>query len=615
MKLTSLQKSKCRKPRCAAAKRKPRRPASGPALSHPIVQAKLRIGASNDRFEQEADRMADAVMKTPKPVSDSAPAFEASSACGTVQRKCAACSSAGGLCPECAEEEKVRRQPNEEEEEEEEELQAKAAPGKAPRLDPSAEAQIHALRGCGQPLPQSERLFFEPRFRTDFSQVRLHIGAAASAAARAVSARAFATGSDIAFAHGQYAPETSLGRRLLAHELAHVVQQRRSRHSLGGHTLQRQEPTPTQTPLQKLDADLASSWTLDSTLLSDLAALSSAERAVVLTGTKYRDQLIERLDTDDLRTALTTLDADYMTWRDWLTAAGVTLFSVVPVPEFLRSTPDGTLDVELEKRMMNMCRYLILNEGVTDNIRLDQGARSKKQAHIKSTTYHIIKGRVTLKDLQALLAPATKPKQKPKTHTAQPGDSLSLIAGYPNPGWQDRLAQLIAANPDLPNIKNRTPDDPRYGWLDIGDVITIPWEAGGEENVPDPTAPLEVRDLDNNLWYVAGWAQEETNAQARKNRGLKPGEDPSLAYEGYGISEKERLPNSLDPTHPPISEHVFGLAMDVRIPWSEKTWRGNPDFWADSVAETIKSFQLQRPIDASNPYGPSEAEPWHFEKL
>ena len=51
------------------------------------------------------------------------------------------------------------------------------------------------------------------------------------------------------------------------------------------------------------------------------------------------------------------------------------------------------------------------------------------------------------------------------------------------------------------------------------------------------------------------------------------------------------------------------------IRWSKKTWRGNPDYWAASVAETIKRFQLQRPIDASNPYGPAEAEPWHFEKL
>ena len=73
------------------------------------------------------------------------------------------------------------------------------------------------------------------------------------------------------------------------------------------------------------------------------------------------------------------------------------------------------------------------------------------------------------------------------TYVARPGDSLSLIAGYPNGGWQERLDQLIAANPDHPNIKDRTPDDPQYGWLEIGDVINIPWVTSG---TPAPSVPL-----------------------------------------------------------------------------------------------------------------------------
>ena len=61
------------------------------------------------------------------------------------------------------------------------------------------------------------------------------------------------------------------------------------------------------------------------------------------------------------------------------------------------------------------------------------------------------------------------------THIARPGDSPSLIAGYPSDGWRERLDQLIAANQELPSIKNRTPDDPQYGWLEVGDVINVPW--------------------------------------------------------------------------------------------------------------------------------------------
>jgi hypothetical protein len=72
------------------------------------------------------------------------------------------------------------------------------------------------------------RAFFEPRFGHDFGDVRIHTGAAATRAADAIHARAFTLGRDIAFGHGEYAPGTSAGRRLMAHELAHVVQQQQA---------------------------------------------------------------------------------------------------------------------------------------------------------------------------------------------------------------------------------------------------------------------------------------------------------------------------------------------------------------------------------------------------
>ncbi|MEU9455112.1 DUF4157 domain-containing protein [Streptomyces sp. NPDC048277] len=72
----------------------------------------------------------------------------------------------------------------------------------------------------------SWRDFFEPRFGADFSRVRLHSDAEAASSARAEQARAYTLGEDVVFGAGQYAPETTAGRRLLAHELAHVLQQR-----------------------------------------------------------------------------------------------------------------------------------------------------------------------------------------------------------------------------------------------------------------------------------------------------------------------------------------------------------------------------------------------------
>jgi hypothetical protein len=82
-----------------------------------------------------------------------------------------------------------------------------------------------SLRSSGQPLPQFIRSFFEPRFGYDFSQVRIHTGAQAAESSQALRARAWTVGHDVVFNAGQYAPESNEGRRLLAHELSHVVQQ------------------------------------------------------------------------------------------------------------------------------------------------------------------------------------------------------------------------------------------------------------------------------------------------------------------------------------------------------------------------------------------------------
>jgi hypothetical protein len=81
------------------------------------------------------------------------------------------------------------------------------------------------LRSPGQPLDQKTRTYFEPRFHHDFGRVRIHSGELAAESAAAVGAFAYAAGSSIVFSEGRYQPETSAGRELLAHELAHVVQQ------------------------------------------------------------------------------------------------------------------------------------------------------------------------------------------------------------------------------------------------------------------------------------------------------------------------------------------------------------------------------------------------------
>jgi hypothetical protein len=168
------------------------------------IQAKLSISQPNDPDEQQADRVTDQVLRMaePRPIS---------SAPGVIHRKCAPCEAGETTCPKCEEEKKVRR---------------KEKPGYAPQVGPTAHAQISALRGGGQPLPPSVRAFFEPRFEADFSQVRLHTNSAAAEAARAIQAKAFTAGQDVAFAAGEYVPDSAAGRKLLAHELTHTLQQK-----------------------------------------------------------------------------------------------------------------------------------------------------------------------------------------------------------------------------------------------------------------------------------------------------------------------------------------------------------------------------------------------------
>jgi hypothetical protein len=81
------------------------------------------------------------------------------------------------------------------------------------------------LQSQHQQLDASTRAFMEPRLGHDFSQVRVHVGDQADSSARSLDALAYTTGNDIVFRAGQYSPNTQAGKRLLVHELAHVVQQ------------------------------------------------------------------------------------------------------------------------------------------------------------------------------------------------------------------------------------------------------------------------------------------------------------------------------------------------------------------------------------------------------
>ncbi|MBE0525083.1 MAG: DUF4157 domain-containing protein [Methanosarcinales archaeon] len=168
------------------------------------IQAKLVFGQPGDKYEQEADRVADAVMRMPVPQTVSRKDLD-------IQRVCQGC-----------EEEGLRRQP---EEEEEELLQTKEISGQNAETTPDFESRINSIRGGGKSLSKSSRAFFEPRFGADFSGVRVHTDGQAASTAKSVNAKAFTVGHDVVFGAGQYMPDNVSGQKLLAHELTHVIQQ------------------------------------------------------------------------------------------------------------------------------------------------------------------------------------------------------------------------------------------------------------------------------------------------------------------------------------------------------------------------------------------------------
>lgn len=200
------------------------------------VMANLVIGRQNDPYEREADQIADRVMQMPE--QDVQQQTEAGEEEEVLQSE----SISSGISPiaqrqEIVEDEEIQKQtePEEEEqiqaqqaEEEEDQIQPKENKGGGQQRTSHFSERLQSLRGGGKPLPESVRASFENRFGHDFSDVRTHSGGKASDLARSINAKAFTSGKDIAFGAGQYSTQTGQGKRLIAHELAHTIQQQKT---------------------------------------------------------------------------------------------------------------------------------------------------------------------------------------------------------------------------------------------------------------------------------------------------------------------------------------------------------------------------------------------------
>jgi hypothetical protein len=191
-----------KQPAPAGAKPEGAKPAAAPSSSPAVqrmdrmaVRAKLAVSEPGDPMEQDADRAAARVMR----MADDAPKSKAGDK--PAEKK--------GAPPQ--EPVKVARQPQD--------------AGPTPKATPTVSADFAKDLGGGHPLDPDLSDFFERRFGRDLSDVRIHDGAKADEAARSINARAFTFGRDIGFAVGEYQPQSDEGKTLLAHEIAHVLQQ------------------------------------------------------------------------------------------------------------------------------------------------------------------------------------------------------------------------------------------------------------------------------------------------------------------------------------------------------------------------------------------------------
>ena len=249
---------------------------------HPAIQSKLTVSQPDDPYEKEADAVAENVMKMPEPVAGPAnekeeeklqrkeedekediqpnpsrkaaffhkeniqePGFFADAAptyffTPAIQRKCENCgeedkqaqrleneedeeNGVQRVTDNKEEEKDIQRQAEPKEEEKEKTIQKKESATNFPAVNIGN--YISALSGKGSPLSAKANTFFSSRIGFDFSDVKMHTGTDAAGSAKSIYAKAYNVANHVVFNEGRYQPETDAGKKLLAHELAHVVQQ------------------------------------------------------------------------------------------------------------------------------------------------------------------------------------------------------------------------------------------------------------------------------------------------------------------------------------------------------------------------------------------------------
>ncbi len=347
--------------------------------SNGVLQTKLAIGQPNDKYEKEADTMADKVVQrlvTQEPITKKEPAIQTKPLAKTitplVQPKCAACEQEEKLQKKDEEDLaqelplELRREPifesNAEppddnspsvgksyaealqrkcaECEKEEKLQTKSDTSGEVTASHNIENNLNASKGSGSPLPAATREQMESSFGADFSNVRLHIDSAAVQMNKDLHAQAFTHGSDIYFNSGKYNTSNTSGKHLLAHELTHTMQQGATGiQKKAVPDVQKQSPPDNLTRLNEM---LDQFNVPEEDVITLCGQLTDPEKTTVILDSTYKTRMANALNVEEMTRAVNHLGMALNKKLEWIYAAttfGTTFLKYSEIKGVITGTP------------------------------------------------------------------------------------------------------------------------------------------------------------------------------------------------------------------------------------------------------------------------------------
>lgn len=406
-----------------------------------FIQCKLTVGAADDPLEEEADMVAEKVMRMPET--------------SFIQQQYAY----NG-------EEKLQRKPLSSFIQRKENLPAAGT-------DTALGDRVSASKENGQPMGASAKSFMESRFGADFSGVRIHTGTAAAQLSADLNAQAFTTGNDIYFNEGKYSPETAGGRHLLAHELTHVIQQ-----DTNGLSIQRKpgdigKPEPVET-----SPDVRENISILLSVYSTLpTAMGGLEQVFVINGTTGSLYNIKLLDKGFEQKLVKTYRLKPL---------------AIP-PYYLLALPDnkfavlGNQEVEMGDGTSRIVDALI---GVDP--KTEEEKKEVKKANEELTTNNWFLNEKDRDDFNAKITKAGFAVIVLPAGKGASGGSEGGAAKPPMPAWmgpyQTEMRKLIAT---AKNDEKQSTDLPDKFYLYYSGKLER-WRAAASQATEDPKKPLTV---------------------------------------------------------------------------------------------------------------------------